>query len=114
MQRLEAYPVHRIAALVILTVCLLGGLALSLSTSSCCAPGVGVLPSRAFVDASRELHGVIGPRFLAYVAADPALDAVTKETLAGAVGDWEFMLRQAEAALPPATPAAPVAGAVVR
>jgi hypothetical protein len=79
--------------------------ALVVVPSSCTAPGAGQLPSRAFVDASRAIHGAIGARFQAYVRADLSLDPTTRETLVRTVDDWEFMVRQAEAALEPALPA---------
>lgn len=79
---------------------------------ACTTPG-GASPSRAWVDASRAFHGVIGARFQAYVRADPTLDPTTRETLARTVDDWDFMIRAAEAALEPAPPAAAPAAAGV-
>lgn len=95
---------YRLPVLLLLTLALLASLASFLSTPGCVSPGAGQLPSRAWVDASRAFHGVIGARFQAYVAADPALDDVTRGVLARTVDDWDLMIRTAEAALPPATP----------
>lgn len=76
-------------------------------SAACQGPG-GALqqPSRAFVDASRSFHSVIGVRFQHYVNADTTLDLTTRDTLIRTVDDWDFMIRQGEAAVPP--PPAPM------
>jgi len=87
------------------------GVALLLAPLGCQGPAAMQQPNRAWVDASRQFHDVIGPRFVAYVQADATLDQLTRDVLVRTVSDWEFMVRQGEASIPVTAPApaAPVA-----
>ncbi len=60
-------------------------------------------PARDWVEASRATHDLIGPRFIAYVEADPALvnDPLGRASLIEAVADWDFMIQVGEAIYPP-------------
>lgn len=76
-------------------------------TVACQGPASVLTPQRAWVDADRSFHGVIGLRFKGYVNADTTLDPLTRDVLLRSVDDWDFMIRQAEATLPPASAAPP-------
>jgi hypothetical protein len=102
----------RLASIVITTVLLLGAIAMGLvATPGCTSPGNGppLSPARAWVDASRAVHDVIAPRFTIYLELDTTLDPVTRANLERTLTDWDFMIRQAEAAIapPPAVPPGP-------
>lgn len=100
-------PVFALQAVLLLLAVLLA----LLPTPACQGPAAMQQPNRAWVDASRQFHDVIGPRFVAYVQADATLDQLTRDVLVRTVSDWEFMVRQGEASIPVTAPApaAPVA-----
>lgn len=96
---------NRLRLLTLISVLFLCAIAGTLmSTQGCKGPGALETPQRAWIDASRSTYNVIGARFKAYVNTDPALDPATRDSLAHTVDDWDFMIRQAELAVPAPTP----------
>lgn len=56
-------------------------------------------PKKSWVDASREAHDFIAPKFIEYVKADQSLTVFEKQLFVQAVSDWEFMVREGEKAV---------------
>lgn len=75
---------------------LLGAISVGM-LSSC--ESVGMRPDAAFVKASRLILDSIAVDYVSYVQQDGALSPEQRANRINAVGDWEFMLRQAEKAI---------------
>lgn len=79
-----------------LSFILLGAISVCM-LSSCEA--AGLRPDAAFVKASRLIHDSIAVDYVSYVQQDQVLSQEQKANRVNAIGDWEFMLRQAEKAI---------------
>lgn len=97
---------NRLPILMALT-CALLTLVGVLATPACTSTSSIQQPSKAWVDGSRAVHDVIAPRLTAYLNADLQIDPITRDVLMRTLGDWEFMIRQGEAATAPIPTVAP-------
>lgn len=84
---------HVLHAFRLLVMCMLATVAVG-SLSAC--ESAGLRPDASFVKATRLMHDAIALDYVSYVQQDESLTPEQRQNRVNAVGDWEFLIRQAE------------------